>query len=491
MYVRSAALAAAALWLSGCFLLAEEKGDAPAAPVAKCQPGERPLSDGTCAPPCEIDEVIVGDLCERCPVGENPENGRCSKCNDSCAFFDCGELNACRRACMDACEVASTWTSLVRDVVPPEAVDTTCADVEVPLSDGLPGWRENACVAWDEPSSRFVIFGGERVTQWAEPKCDVPGNRCDNRRTCSQQDTWTVRVEPDGASATIEQAQPLTSPSRRNDGTCVSTPDGVLLFGGQETRMNDLSLSYNAVLSEDLWLWRNGDWERLPHELGLGGQHATPAAWDPVERELVVVGGCAPDETLPRRICWGRPLEGPLRCVGEEEIDGGGYPWPFGASIAWDAAGGGRFLIAGGTVLTGVNGDGRGRYCAAGGSNPASAESWELLRGAEGEKPWSFRRVSTTPIPPGESAAMAGGETEILRVGGIDRDPENDVTNDYACSFDGTDWTCDTLTANGGPPLRDQTSLAHGGGRFLLVGGSGSLGLSRRDLWLYTPKPAP
>jgi hypothetical protein len=497
MYVRSWLVALLLFPVTGCFGIESE---AEAKKEGPCPIGEAQWPDKSCAPCVGGNVVEIGDQCVPCAEREVRDGNTCVPCSTSCEGIECGGANQCGDPC-------GCWSGLrvlgpVMEQTERCPIDPAELDLQDSPAEGAryPGTRENACVAYDAPNDAFLVFGGQRVGRWAESSvpCNLPppaGNgECDTRRTCDLNDTWLVRIDDEGA-ATWEHKRPVERPLPRADPTCVATPAGVLMFGGSFSTVNDQGVSHRGWQTEDLWWWRAGEWTRAPNVLGVGDLSSAPAAWDPVNSELVVVGGCLRMSYIPRRICSGDPAS-TLTCAERDQIEENGFDWPGGASVVWDPFAE-RMLVIGGTPGT-IEVDmpgGKTIEPACGADLASTSRVWSLRRGGPGEKGWVFEQLASQGLGAGETAAVAAGAHEVLRVGGIDRDPEITLdstrysTLDESCMWleSGT-WECvRPLSKKHGPPKRDQANLAWDGRQYLLVGGSGGNGLSSEEFWRFLP----
>ncbi len=127
---------------------------------------------------------------------------------------------------------------------------------------GAPEPRASAALAWDPVSQRGVLFGGVDAV-------------------AARSDTWVLEVLPSGAPEWRRLAT-AHAPAARFDHAMVSTPRGVLLFGGMDDQ--------GAVLG-DTWLFGGGDWQILQPAVVPPARAGHAMGYDPVRDRAVLFGG--------------------------------------------------------------------------------------------------------------------------------------------------------------------------------------------------------
>jgi hypothetical protein len=125
-----------------------------------------------------------------------------------------------------------------------------------------PATREGAAMAYDRAHGVIVMYGGTNLSV---------GEGQDLA------DTWTW----DGIDWTQADAGP-GAPGMRNGPSMVSTPNGVLLFGGHFANVD-----YYA----DVWSWTGKVWQRVDAAPRPPGRAGAAVAWIPTDSSLFAFGG--------------------------------------------------------------------------------------------------------------------------------------------------------------------------------------------------------
>ena len=232
--------------------------------------------------------------------------------------------------------------------------------------------RRGAAIAFD-PVHRVVVLYGGLVPDQAEGTVAA--------------DTWTWNGNDWSEVGGVDPG-----PGRREDASMVSTPDGVLLFGGRE---------FNTKYYGDVWSFDGAKWTFVIGNTprGPSGRAAAAVVWNPAQEALLVFGGVARNAAAGPG-AQGVPLADTwvLTPPGWVAVRPQGPPSLAFASALWDAAGN-RVLVM------------FGMHC----PDPVN-DLW----GWEGNVAWSKIGSVAAPARWG-AAAAADGSGDLVVFGGDDQ----------------------------------------------------------------------